>query len=565
MPIPAALESLVKILEDCDDVSTEEMIAILFIVRLVDAMHRVAYATFLTHSFMDELRKKLSVPALELELEVTATRWFYKQGRVICSRNIVCDFDGDAGHVLSGIALGVLEDRVTPLEGLRMIEDCERESEECSSFSQFYRTFPGRMLVIPLLSSCGGALFFNGTYYDMIFGAISGIAAGAIHYLCSVKPQLIDIQDLLVSISTAFVATASWVLIPDKVCFKAQVLGTLFWFLYGISFMISLYEMTSKLLITGVARFTLAIVSSFILGFGVVIGVWMAGFGGPDRFDKLLVQDCSALSGQTPEYLLLLLYPAFSVGALMQLRISPRHWIICLTVQFVAAGSQYLLVTTWEQPVFVSHFVPAYLATLTAHIVIATANSLHLTQLNIGPMAYLFKNFHEAKPPEPKKTPALPFTDNSSEVLANLALHDRTEALLQSKMHVAQQMLFVDKGWAHDGVTVSGYVRNVRFQYQRSDLWYSLLPALYLLVPGSSVLQIAFFSILEGAVLDDSDSSSVGSIGELVWGVFVIGIGQVLGVRLAIATLWTVAEIKLSCCGSCSKRRTASTNLPFDP
>jgi uncharacterized membrane protein YjjP (DUF1212 family) len=44
-------------------------------------------------------------------------------------------------------------------------------------------------------------------------------------------------------------------LLPDKVCFKAQVLGTLFWFLYGVAFMISLYEMTSSLLITGLSRF----------------------------------------------------------------------------------------------------------------------------------------------------------------------------------------------------------------------------------------------------------------------------------------------------------------------
>jgi hypothetical protein len=119
-----------------------------------------------------------------------------------------------------------------------------------------------------------------------------------------------------------------------KVCFKAQVLG------YGVSFMISLYEMTSNLLITGVTRFALAILTSFIMGFGVVIGVWMAAFGGTHHFDEILDQDCSALLGQISDYLLILLYPDVSVGALMQLRISPRHWIICLIVQFVAIGSQ---------------------------------------------------------------------------------------------------------------------------------------------------------------------------------------------------------------------------------
>jgi hypothetical protein len=62
-----------------DAVTVAEMVSILFIVRLVDAMHRVAYATFLSYSFMEELRKKLSVLDLELELEVNATRGSYQQ------------------------------------------------------------------------------------------------------------------------------------------------------------------------------------------------------------------------------------------------------------------------------------------------------------------------------------------------------------------------------------------------------------------------------------------------------------------------------------------------------
>jgi uncharacterized membrane protein YjjP (DUF1212 family) len=565
MSIPAALRPLVKRLEACDDVSTEEMIAILFIARLVDSMHSIAYATFLTLSFMDELRKKLSVPDLELELEISATRWSYKQGLVVFSRNIACDFDGDAMHVLGGIALGVLKDKVTPLEGLRMIEECERGSERISSFSRFYRTFPGRILVIPLMGSSCGALFFGGTYYDFFFSLISGTIAGLIHYLCTIKPQLHGIQDMLASISTAFVATASWYFWADKVCFRAQILGVLYWFLYGVAFMISIYEMTSKLLTTGIARFTLAIISSFVLGFGVVIGVWLAAFAGPNRFDELLAEDCSALSGQISDYFLILLYPAFSIACIMQLRISPKHWIICLIVQFVGVGSQYLLVNIWDQPVFVSNFLPAYLATLTAHIVIVTANSFNLTQLNVGSMAYLLKKFDKKKPLEPRKARAASIIGDSSVVFASPAPQSRAEALVESKMHMTQRMLYVDKGWAEEGQAVNGYVRNVSFQYQRSDLWYCLLPALYILVPGSRVLEIAFFSLMKGVSNSDDGSGIGGSIGDLVFGAFVIGIGQVLGVRLAVATLWIAQEIRQSCFARCCERRTPPPKPSCDP
>jgi hypothetical protein len=80
LPLPAALRPLVKRLAASDSVTDEEMVSILFIVRLVDALHRVAYATFLTVSFMDELRKKLHVPDLDMEMEVNAVRWSYQQG-----------------------------------------------------------------------------------------------------------------------------------------------------------------------------------------------------------------------------------------------------------------------------------------------------------------------------------------------------------------------------------------------------------------------------------------------------------------------------------------------------
>jgi hypothetical protein len=63
IPLPAALRPLVKRFEAPNGVTVEEMFSVLFIVRLIDAMHRVAYAIFLTHSFMDELRKQETIRA----------------------------------------------------------------------------------------------------------------------------------------------------------------------------------------------------------------------------------------------------------------------------------------------------------------------------------------------------------------------------------------------------------------------------------------------------------------------------------------------------------------------
>jgi hypothetical protein len=70
------------------------------------------------------------------------------------------------------------------------------------------------------------------------------------------------------------------------------------------------------------------------------------------------------------------------------------------------------------------------------------------------------------------------------------------------------------------------------------------LTALYLLVPGSSVWRIAFFSIMKSTKQDDDGySGSAAPTIELISGVFAIAIGQVIGVRLGIVTLMIAAEM----------------------
>jgi hypothetical protein len=113
--------------------------------------------------------------------------------------------------------------------------------------------------------------------------------------------------------------------------------------------------------------------------------------------------------------------------------------------------------------------------------------------------------------------------------------------------HSLSKIQFRDSGWADNGLSIEGYVRDEKFQYQRSDLWFCLIPALYLLVPGCSVWKIAFFSIVDaadGGPIPEGDTNGQDfSLQALISGVFVIGIAQVIGVRLALATLWICQEL----------------------
>jgi len=538
IPLPVALWPLVRRLESEPEVSDLDVLHITLIVRLGDAMHKVAYATFLTHSFVDELRQKLHVPDLDLEIDVHANRWSCRQGSIMVYHRIRWDYDGSAMHELSKIALGVLQNRISVPEAIVLIHQVE-EATHYTAFENIYRRFPGRVFILPILACSGSVIFFDGTYVDLGFGLITGLAAGLMHYGCAVNKMLIDVEELLIGICTAMIAVLALTLFPNRTCFTWLVLGTLLWFLYGLAFVVSLYEVTQNLLLTGLTRFALAVLNSFILAFGVVIGVWMAAYGGPERFDNAIYQDCSNMENPVHPFVKALLYPLFSVGVFMHLRIAPKHWIISFVVVYVALCSQHLLSRTWQQPIFVSNVIPSYLSTLVAHIAIVVGHKLQLTPLDVEPTAYLQK----------KKTDEWP-----SEILKNTQKFE-TELQKQQQEHMEEEaqsehtrrtssfaLKFVDEGWADDGLSVDGYVRNERLQYQRSDLWFCLLPALYILVPGSSVWRVAFFSIMQSPGSGSTAGANF-SLEAMISGIFVVGIGQVIGVRLGITTLWCVQEL----------------------
>lgn len=543
LPLPIALKPLLKRMialakleaslssEPEDLISESHILSVMLIVRIADAMHRVAYATFLTKSFVDELKQKLNVPHLDLEVEVSATRWSYLQGTIMTYHRISWHFDGRAMQALSKIALGVLQDNVTVEEAFHLVNDTENESQ-FHGLEKGYRNFPGRIWLIPLFASTAATVYFGGTWVDFGFALVTGTAAGMIHYTCALNPQLAPVQDLLISIVTAMISMAAVTLFPDSVCFPAQVLGTLFWFLYGIAFVIALYEMTEGLTMTGLVRFALAVLNSFILAFGVVIGVWFAAYGGEDRFE-IILEPCTDKRYAIDPHWFVLLYPLVAMGALMQMRVSMKYWVICLVTQLVASGGQYLLSDVWNQPLFAANFFPAFMATIMAHVMIQTTNWFNLSDLEIPKMAYMLKKVKE----QPSTLITLPVRDLLKD--QHYCKNVKQESVGEGG---SSKIRFEDSGWAGTGMNMNGYIRNERFQYRRSDLWFCLIPALYMLVPGCSMWRIAFFSIVGGESPNNDDNFSMQA---LISGVFVIGMGQVIGVRLALTLLWAVQSVKL--------------------
>ena len=72
-----------------------------------------------------------------------------------------------------------------------------------------------------------------------------------------------------------------------------------------------------------------------------------------------------------------------------------------------------------------------------------------------------------------------------------------------------------------------------RLQYASSDLWFCLLPALYLLVPGSKLLQTAFEGLVSALDGNEDDGLEVGQLDSLAASLLIVALGQVIGLAWA--------------------------------
>lgn len=509
------LTQILKSIEETDGINEDDVLSIIFIIRIIDALHFCFYATFLSISLADILKKALDVPQLDLEaIEVYGTRWSWN-GQAPVSHHINWDFDMAGSYDLHEIARRVLEKEITPKEGLMEIHDYE-VNNRFGSFENFYRNMPGRILVLTVMSGSAAFSFFKGTWIDVGFASITGFVCGLILYGAAQGNQLIaKTIDMLVSISAGMIATIGMTILPDGTCFSAEVLGTLCWFLYGVAFFISLSEIYNGQLVCGVTRLALALTNTFGLAYGTSLGLWIAAYGGENRYE-LAQRDCSdAPDYQISDVYLLLFYPLLQITALMQIRVKLRHWPVALLTQAVAVVAQYFIGTYWEQPAFATNLIPAYLATIAAKLFIAIGTKLNLTGIKtwsgeiLGSGEILEKAIPNQIVDETGKTVKTLGKVWKSPVANTF----RFQEMIKSNLH-------------------NSYLQTGTIQNKHSTLWFCILPAIYLLVPGSSLFRDSF-----RAFWGDTSSSDQGDSTGAMVSIFIIGFSQAVGVRLAMATL----------------------------
>mmetsp|Transcript_2180 Transcript_2180/g.4696 ORF Transcript_2180/g.4696 Transcript_2180/m.4696 type:complete len:512 (-) Transcript_2180:106-1641(-) len=471
----------------------DNLTAIAFIVTLIDSLHASVNATFLSISYASDLAAKLGVD-LTVAFTLDGAQWTWRRhGRsgglpltVESHHSISCDFDGKAQHQLSRIGGLVLNEELSPEEGLRLViggtatgnDNNNSNGSNGTPLEQCYRNPPGRTFVVALMASGTSATFFSGTRTDVVFASLAGLLAGFLHLFCS---------EGIVSACASFYAMLAVSVHPEHTCFKAQVLGTLFWFFHGVAFIIALFEISSGQWRVGSVRCLFAAVDSFRTAVGVAVGALAAAvILGEDMAKTLAIQKChgdgSKVYGlQWYEYIPLFLSLCIAVN--MQLRVDVRDWPVCFFVMCVTQGSFHVCDTMFQYSDFVSNLVPSFLATFSTFVILR-----------------------------------LPRNITSHGSSRSLGIGRR---LVNSLRLVPLQ---------------SSYSSGFRYDYR--DAWFCIFPSLYLLVPGSGLVKAFLFSITRFVGFDTSEDISP----YVVISIFLAGTGQVLGVRLGLAVFRVCAR-----------------------
>ena len=586
--LPSELRALVERLESlsgASHLSSNDIVSILFVVRLGDALHRSCYATFLNLSLVNKLCEKLDIDVpelLEVEVGVSEMRWSIRCGavRVVHKHELV--YDMSAVNYLSKIGHSVLANELTAEEGLQLICDHEDDNSQqalSTCFERQYRDYPGRAGVLVIMAPLCATVFFGGTWWDFFLSFPCGLAAGSLAWLGTKHEELAGVTDYLVSIVVGAIAMIFSSAFPERTCFSAQVFGPLYWFFYGTAFVLSLYETTNNQLVTGVSRFFQAFLRSYGLALGAACGAWIASvvFG----VDDAPIDDtCSEKEGQISLSWYILLYPLTAIACLMQFRVKMNQWFICAIVQTVAYKSQYLLGTYYEQPDFVANLVSAYLAVTASAFCIGIENKLHVSTLQLPNNGKSDAESDSGEQYEEERNHLCTSRTDASSSFSPLlsALSNKTgdrdntgndengvhlasqspESLPSFRLRLRERLTYACRYFNLYG-KARAYSENDNSLQAESDLWVALMPALYLLVPGSKLLSEAFTSMVVS--FNKFDSSNAGVLGSSL---AAIAVAQVVGLRLGFATLWFVKVLSTShCCGAKKETDRSTDNAKY--
>ncbi|KAK9710681.1 pheromone-regulated protein prm10 [Basidiobolus ranarum] len=201
-----------------------------------------------------------------------------------------------------------------------LLEDIMEEQPAYSWWVQILNYCLCSFLICPLA--------FNGNWIDALVSGALGFCVGCLNILASKIFNYSNVFEITAAIVCSFIATA----LHSKANYTSVMLSGVTLLLPGLSLTTSVIELGSKNLISGVVRLVFALVSAFMLGFGLNIGssIWKALDG----------QEITSIDHGISAWWNFLLLPLLAINYCVFLNATFRQWppilILCI-VGFVVS------------------------------------------------------------------------------------------------------------------------------------------------------------------------------------------------------------------------------------
>ena len=193
-------------------------------------------------------------------------------------------------------------------------------------------------------------IFFNGDWTDAGVAAVCGLASGIVDYgMDLIGGDFKILTDALVGVSTGLISGIFYEFSATH-CLPAIFLGTLFWFFYGIAFVISLLEIIAGELETGVTRFIAVSVKTLVLSLGAGLGLMIAtASDANDSWFEFQEQNCSVYGNLSEVWWRIPLYLLCTASVLGHCRLPLGQYWNGLIVALCAYEAQYQTLVHFEK------------------------------------------------------------------------------------------------------------------------------------------------------------------------------------------------------------------------
>jgi len=492
----------------------EYALTVVFIIRTIIELHRAWHITLLTSKIVQQVKDEFGI-RMTWDLGVFRIKFRMDDGGWELHRKVPYDYDSEYQDIYMRIAVALTEGQINVHEALIYQTETKNGLHTAKS-GLFLRSFPGRLVLYPLLSMSCCVIFFGGDWTDGGIAALTGFATGVIEYFLSegLGGEATVLNDIIVGTATGVIASLFWRFQAEEHCLSAIFLGTLYWYFYGTAFVVGILEIITGELETGVTRFIAVSVKTFVLclgaGFGMLITLEDASTVWLQQSEHCGTVDLDDEWWRIPLYLL------SSAAALGQYRFPLVGYWRGLAVQLVGYEVQYQFQKYFDGLVNRDNLDTASSNVMGAAAAVCAACGISYI---VDQMRYYYYG-------------RLLVRDDGSEksAVGNMiyklvaGLTSFTNAIgMGRKADVAAQNMaekvrsqsteLNDPNHARSAIELTkeeeGMIVGILVDAQDHNIWAVLMPAVYQLVPGSMIAKLWFNSIFPPPLVEQTDTIDI--------------------------------------------------------